>query len=462
MSMLSIFSVNSTDTASLPSEPKTLRRDALRIKLIMKRLVSILIFSLILLPLAAREYSPSEVPNVNVGNRYEFVSDPESLLDPAVKEKVNKRLWDLRQETSVEAAVVIVPSTGDMTIEDFSNEIFDSWKIGKSDKDNGLLFVIAPDDRRVRIQTGYGLEGVMPDIVCDNIIGRDVVPNMQMGNLGDAVDAATSDISSVITDPAFREELKSSHLDNYQGDIEALSLDVFMEFLGIVAVIGFLFALAIFCYDLWNSRKRPPYERALLWRSRLSVLAWASVFSIGAALPFLLLAYFLYRSARDRRLRCDTCGAKMNKLPEDKDNELLSASQDFEERLHTVDYDVWECPKCGTIERFPFKERQTKYSECPHCHTVAMHLKQDNIIVSPTTTREGRGERIYECEFCHHQRREPYRLPKKDSEAAALAAGAVLGSMAGHRGGGGGFGGGGFGGGFGGGSSGGGGASGSW
>ena len=147
----------------------------------------------------------------------------------------------------------------------------------------------------------------------------------------------------------------------------------------------------------------------------------------------------------------------MKRLSEEEDNELLSPSQDFEEKIKTVDYDVWECPKCGTIERFPFKENQSKYTECPKCHTVAMRLVSDVVRVQPTTTREGMGEKIYKCEFCHHRESKPYKIPRKsDGTGAALAAGAVLGSMG--RGGGGGS----FGGGFGGGMTGGGGASGHW
>ena len=100
-----------------------------------------------------------------------------------------------------------------------------------------------------------------------------------------------------------------------------------------------------------------------------------------------------------------------------------------------------------------------KYTECPNCHTIAMCLVRDHTLVPATTRRAGEGEKVYECQFCHHQNRRRYSIPKRDDgAAAALAAGAILGSLG--RGGGGG--GGGFGGGFGGGSTGGGGASGGW
>ena len=69
----------------------------------------------------------------------------------------------------------------------------------------------------------------------------------------------------------------------------------------------------------------------------------------------------------------------------------LNDSQDFEENLQTVDYDVWECPKCGKIERFAFRANQKKYTECPACHTVAMCLVRDTVIVRPTIRQEGVG-----------------------------------------------------------------------
>ena len=141
----------------------------------------------------------------------------------------------------------------------------------------------------------------------------------------------------------------------------------------------------------------------------------------------------------------------MDRLPEDKDNDLLSSSQDFEEKLNTIDYDVWECPDCGTIERYPFKIKQLKYSECPKCHTVAMHLIGEHTLRPATTSREGVGEKIYECEYCHHLKRVPFVLPKKELPVVIIPP--VIGGNSGGRG---------FGGGFGGGSTGGGGASGGW
>ena len=199
----------------------------------------------------------------------------------------------------------------------------------------------------------------------------------------------------------------------------------------------------------------------MIWYGHRTAYWIIAVCSLGLGLVPALLAEWQYRNARNKPMKCPSCGAKMRKLSEEEDNELLNPSQDFEEKIKTVDYDVWVCPECGVVERYPFRAKQLKYTECPKCHTIAMCLVRDHTIVPATTRQTGVGERIYECQFCHYRENKRYTIPKKDDgSAAALAAGAILGS--GRRGGGGGFGGGGFGGGFGGGSTGGGGASGGW
>lgn len=68
------------------------------------------------------------------------------------------------RKTAAEVVVAVVPNTGDLTIEDWSQQTFESLGIGKKDKDNGLLLVIATAQHEARLNTGYGLEGVLPDI----------------------------------------------------------------------------------------------------------------------------------------------------------------------------------------------------------------------------------------------------------------------------------------------------------
>lgn len=206
--------------------------------------------------LRANDFTPDMMPNVNVTNRYEFVSDPGNLLSPATKDAVNRRLWDLRQQTSVEAVVAIPPSIGETTIEDWSEQLFTLWGIGKKDKDNGVLLVIAPEQRRARITTGYGVEGVLPDISCKNIINSAIIPNMREGDINRAVDDATNLVSRVLTDPAVAEEIRSRQPDNHSGAVNALSGEVIWKFIRIVATCAFLFSLVMFVRYLFKGRKK--------------------------------------------------------------------------------------------------------------------------------------------------------------------------------------------------------------
>lgn len=407
----------------------------------------------------AKDYSPGDLINPNKNDRRVYVSDPGNMVSPEIKSKVNNMLWNLRQATSAEVVVAVVPSIGDTPIEDFSTELFEQWGIGKSDKDNGVLILIAPEQRRARITTGYGVEGVLPDISAKKIVERSIVANMKNNDLDGAVLAAASDVANVLSDPVAAEELKSNQKEAWENGEVGILGETFKQFIWYVALLFLFFAIILYITDWRKTRKEDRYHAALAWhRHRLSYWILA-LCSLGMAIPVALLAEWMRKRVRDKPMKCPNCGGKMQKLNEEEDNEYLTPAQDFEERLNTVDYDVWKCPDCGTIERYPFKVNQMKYTECPKCHTIAMCLVRDHTLRPATTRSEGVGEKVYECQFCHHQDRHQYRIPRKDDGAgAALAAGAILGSLG--RGGGGG--GGGFGGGFGGGSTGGGGASGGW
>ncbi|MEZ3533230.1 MAG: TPM domain-containing protein [Muribaculaceae bacterium] len=421
--------------------------------------ISILwVMTLIAFAAMARDYTPQEIVNPNVADRRVYVADPGNLVSPSVKSQVNSMLYDLRKNTSAEVVVAVVPSIGDMPIEDFSEQLFTRWGIGKSDKDNGVLILIAPEQRRARITTGYGVEGVLPDISAKKIIDRSIVAHMKDGDLDGAVAASAADVANVISDPVAAEELKSSRRDAWEEGGSAISSDVIWQFVWYLVLTLFLFSVALLTWDYFKTRKMDRYHAARVWQGHRTAYWTLAVCSLGMALiPALIAEWKRYRE-RNKKMKCPNCGGYMHKLKEEEDNAYLTPAQDFEEKIKTVDYDVWVCDSCSTVERYPFKAKQMKYTECPNCHTVAMCLVRDHTVRPATTRSAGEGEKVYECQFCHQQNRKRYVIPKKDDgTGAALAAGAILGSMG--RGGGGG---GGFGGGFGGGSTGGGGASGGW
>lgn len=412
-----------------------------------------LLFSQILL---AKEYSPEDIVNPNKADRRVYVADPADLVSPSAQAQANKILWNLRQQTGAEAVVVVVPNTGDYTREEFAVKLFDNWGVGKSDNDNGVIILIVPDQREAWIATGYGVEGVIPDIAATKIVNRSVVPYMKQNNLDGAVVAVAQDVATVLSQPEAAEELKSKNKEAWDQMHESdVTSEDFAAFILMVVISLFIISWVKFIVDSRSLKNKERYLQARGWNDSQTTYLLLGIFSLGLGIIPYFLAKRRYHKARNSHPPCETCHGKMRKLNEEEDNNLLSPAQDLEEKLNSVDYDVWVCEQCGSVERYAFPNRHSQYSECPHCHTKAMFMAKDHVVVPPTTKSTGIGERIYECKYCRNQTRKRYTIPQKpDPAAAALAAGALLGSGSGR--------GGGIGGGFGGGRTGGGGGGGRW
>lgn len=413
---------------------------------------------LILFPIIslAKEYSPKDLVNPNIKDRRVYVTDPENLLSEGAKQKANTILWNLRKKTGIEVAIVVVPNTGDYTEEDFATRLFDDWGIGKSDKDNGVLVLIVPDQKAARIATGYGVEGIIPDISAMKIINRSIVPFMKEGDIDSAVVTVASDVSSVLSDPEAAAELKSNKGESWESIPESdITKEDFITFIICVVLGIFLVSVCKLVYDSNRFKRLDRYSQARAWHDNMSTYLILGCMSLGLGLIPYWISKRKYHNVRNKPLKCPVCDGTMHKLSEEEDNNLLNPAQDLEEKLNSVDYDVWVCDKCSTVEKFAFPNKHSVYQECPHCHTKAMYLIKDHTVVPATTRHTGIGEKVYDCKYCHNQTSKRYNIPKKeDVTAAAIAAGSILGS--------GGRGGGGFGGGFGGGRTGGGGATGRW
>lgn len=126
------------------------------------------------------------------------VTDLVGLLDPGTRQRLTQFLDQVRERTGAEIAVLVVASTAPDTIEDYSIAIFDRWKIGQRGKDNGLLFLVAVQDRRMWITTGYGLEGILPDGKVGEIRDRAILPYFRAGRYADGIVKGTDALASVI------------------------------------------------------------------------------------------------------------------------------------------------------------------------------------------------------------------------------------------------------------------------
>lgn len=107
------------------------------------------------------------------------VNDFAEVFDPAQRATLETQLADLERATSAEVAVVTMRTLGDRTVEDYATDLFNTWGIGKKDRDNGVLILVAVQDRAMRIEVGYGLEGILPDGLAGAVIRETFLPRFR-------------------------------------------------------------------------------------------------------------------------------------------------------------------------------------------------------------------------------------------------------------------------------------------
>jgi len=124
-----------------------------------------------------------------------LVTDVAGVLSPEQKQALENKLVAIDDSSSNQIAVVIIPSLDGYPKEEYANKLFRAWGIGNKKTNNGVLLLIAINDREIWIEVGYGLEGAIPDITALNIIDNDIKPAFKAGNYYEGIDQATTNIA---------------------------------------------------------------------------------------------------------------------------------------------------------------------------------------------------------------------------------------------------------------------------
>ncbi len=126
------------------------------------------------------------------------VTDLTNTLSPADAQGLDAKLAAWEQQTGNQLVVLVVPTTKPEPIEAFSIRVADAWKIGRKGQDNGALLVVAKDDKRLRIEVGYGFEGVLTDITSRRIIAETIAPFFRQGQFAQGITAGVDQIIAVV------------------------------------------------------------------------------------------------------------------------------------------------------------------------------------------------------------------------------------------------------------------------
>jgi len=126
------------------------------------------------------------------------VHDEAKVLSPETVHRLERDLKMFEDSTSNQIALLIIPSLSGEALEDYTLRVAEAWKLGTKDRDNGVLLLIAINDRKVRIEVGYGLEGPLPDVICNRIIRNEIAPAFRRQDYDAGIAAGTYAIMDAI------------------------------------------------------------------------------------------------------------------------------------------------------------------------------------------------------------------------------------------------------------------------
>ncbi len=203
------------------------------------------------------------------------VTDLTATLDAQQIQTLESRLAVFEKEKGAQLAVLIVPTTQPETIEQYGIRVADAWKLGRKGVDDGALLLVAKEDRALRIEVGYGLEGALNDATANRIVEEIIVPQFKRGEFYQGIDAGLAAMMQVVGGeplPAPAERMAATG----SFDIEAM---LFVAFGAVVVVGGILRALL----------GRLP--AALLTGGGLGLVAWLTAAPLFVALLVGLMAF---------------------------------------------------------------------------------------------------------------------------------------------------------------------------
>ncbi|MDE2060261.1 MAG: TPM domain-containing protein [candidate division NC10 bacterium] len=143
-------------------------------------------------------FSGSPSAGISLPKPEGWVSDLAGLLDASTKHRLELFLTEVNRQTGVEIAVVTIPNLGGQSVEEVAVEAFTAWGIGKKGQDEGMLLLIAPTERRLRIEVGYGLEETIPDGLAGEIIRDTITPRFREGQFAEGIEAGIARIVEII------------------------------------------------------------------------------------------------------------------------------------------------------------------------------------------------------------------------------------------------------------------------
>jgi uncharacterized protein len=214
------------------------------------------------------------------------VNDTAGMIPASVRDRLEGKLAAFEKQTGAQVAVLTVPSLAGEVLEDYSLKVAETWKLGRKGVDDGILLLIARDDRKMRIEVGYGLEGKLTDAQCRRILDNVIRPAFRNGEFGKGVEAGVDAITGTIQGkdviPASPPSASKQFSSNPIG-IQLMAFGIFVLVIGVFSLLALLskgsqsWFLYVFLVPFWAIFPLVFFGSAGL----VALLAWVVGFPIA-------------------------------------------------------------------------------------------------------------------------------------------------------------------------------------
>lgn len=357
--------------------------------------------------LLASGYSIYDLPSPKMQGQDCYVANPDAVLHDSTVQKLNDLCANLYDRTKVEMAVVAIKDYAVMYADaySFSLKLFNHWGIGDSETNTGVLVFLCINSREVQIITGSGIEGILTDLRCGEILDNNIEP-LRYDDWDVGVTDICVDIYQDLNEPDTRAELLFGWKPK-KDESESLVLWYF--------AIAYLLLVLLARYTYKKTQPVPGVleedmkENSEVAQVGTGCLSW--LFPIPLLFLYLYIRY-LRKHLCTQPLQCKQCGHDMVHLEGEEKEKHETEVQLFDDKLNVRTYRVWHCPECPTDEAIAREGAKFDfYKDCPTCHARA--LKRTDSLIIKAATYESSGIQLVTrtCAHCGMTMQEQVVLP---------------------------------------------------
>jgi uncharacterized protein len=344
-------------------------------KTIRQRWTLVLVVAAAVAPTVLWAFPIERIPNPRrvQGN---WVSDVANILRPETEQQLNTLINQLQAANGSEMAVVTVPDSRPLaTPKQVATTLFNRWGIGQKGKDNGVLFLVSLGDRRVEIETGYGVEAILPDARVGQIIRQRVTPQFKTGNFDAGTLLGTEAIVQVLQAQGKAISASSAIAEPFDLWLARAIMDLIPVIVGgIPVIVGGCF---LFLFIVALSSSFPEFNNHLA-TSVQGLIGLLVMRGLGRSVKLeprqssRVKAWHL-KFETVGSMRCAVCGGRLEPVASDAVEHTLKPNELTGLAIGSLQFRGWRCNQCAPEEMHlrVYESTSRKFDHCPKCHELA-------------------------------------------------------------------------------------------